>query len=538
MSVKSPSKASHFWFFTLIITCLLFLESAIPYINAEKKAPQNTEFLGQIANVPDQNMYFSFISQARDGHVIFKNKLTAIPHDPAFLNLQFCLVGWIQRLTGISENATYQVWRFLGVLLLTSGFVFLANVVLSSRKRVMAATVVALFSGGFGFLIATLRQLHLVGPDTAQAGIIDMRFGLMPFQQMTSNPNFSFPHGLILFGYAFFLLGEKYRRTSSYVVCGLIFDIIGLVRPYDILPPLLLFPLFVALTEGFKGFDIKLWVKRLIPLFMIAPVLLYNVWLFKVNDIFKWWSLQGLNADMMPSVLWHYLAFGICGLLALWRISQGKSHPLNRIERFLVVWFTVTFAIIHLGKYFPVIGWSPQIGVYLGVPLTLLGFSVRYPDRKRSKVLYFGIPVVTALLVLASNFSIVAYFLKVDEFTCYADKDETAAWQWMRKNIKEGSLVVASHYTSPRIAKYTGARVVLGHYSVTPRYKENRELLDNFFTTWQFDSSRLPVLQKLNADYLYIGPKERYFGAVYADSTHYLKRVYNNPSVAVYKFQP
>jgi hypothetical protein len=540
MAFNSPFKTPHLWVFTVIVATFLFFESAIPYIYAERQTPEHKAFLGQVAYLPDQNMYFSFISQGRDGHVVFKNKLTAIPHKPVFLNLEFCLVGWIQRLTGISENAVYQVWRFLGILLLTSGFVFLAKIVLSTARRVMAATVVALFSGGFGFLTAILNELHLLSPDSVQAGIIDMRFGIMPFQQMTTNPHFSFPHGLILFAYGFFLLGEKYGKILSYIICGLLFNVIGLVRPYDILPPLLLFPMYVLLSEGLKGFDFRIWLKKLLPLIMLAPVLLDNAWLFKVNDIFKWWSSQGLNAGKMPSVFWHYLAFGVCGILAIWRMTQLKRNPLSKLERFLVLWFAVTFTIIHLGKYFPVIGWSPQIGVYLAVPLALLGFSKQRAPGS-GKIRHLVLPLVIVLVVLVSNLSIIGYFAKYFRSynaMYYADKDETEAWKWIRDNIEEGSLVLASHYTSPYIAKYTRARVASGHYSVTPRYEKSTAQLDAIFNMSVFDSAQQPVMQQLGADYVYVGIREKEFAGINADAAPYLKKVFANSLVAVYKFQP
>jgi hypothetical protein len=527
---------SRLWLFVALLSLVLFAESAIPYWYAEKRCGTGHVFLGQIAYTPDQNMYFSFISQARDGQFAFYNKLTATPNAPVFVNLEWWLAGFIQHVTGISENAAYQVWRFLGVLLLTIGFVLMARIVLPSARRVKAAAVVALATGGFGFVFAILNGLHLIGPGITQPGIIDMRYGLLPFQQMLTNPHFSFPHGLILVAYALYLLGEQEGRTKYYVLSGLFFTIIGLVRPYDIIPPFVIFPLHVLLSLRHKPFDVKRIAIQLLPLFIVIPVLLYNVWLFKVNEVFKYWSQQGLNAGAMPAPLWHFMAYGILGVLAIIRMTQLKARPLSKNEQFLVLWFAVTFLFIQLGRYFPILGWSPQIGVYLAVPLALLGFNANYRSWLNIRAKRGVAIAVVGYIVVISNVSIVLYYVKNfrDESkkqVYYATKDEMDALQWLKQHTHAGDVALALPTASQRIAKYTKASVVAGHYSVTPKFNESAALAMRLLADTALSGH---ALDSLHITYVFAGPEERATHKIHAGSDGLYAPLYSNRSVTIY----
>ena len=522
-----------------LISLIVFLESSIPYIYAQHRAAPGNKFLGQIIYTPDQDMYFSFIRQARDGRFIFSNRLTCIPNKPAFVNLQFWLIGTLQRITASSENGIYYIWRYLGILLLTIGVTLIARILLPATWRLLACIIILMFTGGFGFIFAILNSAHLISLDTAHSGILDMRYGFLPFQQAMTNPNFSFPHGLILIAYAFYMLGEQKNKTFYYLLSGLFFFIIGLVRPYDIIPPFVIFPVYVLITSNGLKFNIRSMARKFSPLAFIIPVLIYNLWLFKFNDAFKDWSTQGLNAGSLPSALWHYLSYGIIGILAIIRLAQYKSNPISKNDKFLLVWFLSTFIIIQLGRYFPVIGFSPQIGVYLAVPLALLGCSIKY-DIQKQKLLHYASVTVIIICVIVSNISILLYYtknfsdpLKTPLF--YANKNEVAAWEWLNNNIYPGDVVLAMPATSLQIAKYTNANVVAAHYSVTPRYNENAGIVNRIYADSLLGSNQKTILEKLNTRYIYIGPTEKDVNNIQIEPGNYLTLVYNNPLVSIYK---
>jgi len=403
---------------------------------------------------------------------------------------------------------------------------------LPNLKRATAATAAFLFTGGFGFIFTILGGSHLVGVDAAQAGTLDMRYGLLPFQQVLTNPHFSLPHGLILLAYTFFLLAHRESRLSYYIASGAVFIVIGLVRPYDLILAFVTLPVFLLLSRGHSK---RSRITGLLPLVMILPVFCYNIWLFKIHPIFSYWSRQGLFAGIMPGPLWHYAAYGVIGILALWRIVQVKHKPFSNCEWFLVVWFTVTFILVQMGRYIPLLGWSPQLATSLLAPLVLLGFSVRIDKLRKSRLLYGSAISGLVIIIAVSNLSIVAHFVKnvtnrKKAGVYYATKDEFGAWQWMSEHVKEKEVVLALPASSLRIAKYTPASVVAAHYSVSPRFPEMYGIIKE--TLMGLDDTKR--LNKLNVSYVYIGPDEKRLNDSQPTEDQYLKPVYNNNSVSIY----
>lgn len=499
-----------------------------------KNAPAGFLFSGQVMYGPDQNMYFSFISQARDGAFLMGNKLTWMANEPVFLNLEYWLVGFIQRISGISENAVYQVWRLLGAVLLGVGFYKVAALVLPTVQRRMVAFAMFFLSGGFGFLFGALGARHMMGFDAMQNGIIDARYGLMPLQQIICNPHFSLPHGLILLAYAFFISGERGGRRRDYLLSGVFFMIIGLVRPYDLIPPFIIFPAYVLLGTGRLRVEWAGLVQRMLPLFMILPVMAYNVWLFKVHDIFKYWSLQGHNADAMPGPLWHYMAYGVVGLLAAWRLVQARSQRPGRVGIFVLLWFAVTFVFIQVGRFLPVIGWSPQIGVYLAAPLTLAACSLQWPIAAGRLQRLVVMPIV--LLALAGNLFIVMYHARkftgtVQTDTFYTRNADMAAFGWMRQHTRPGAVVMANNGTSLRIGKYTSNAVVTAHYSVSPKFIDYLYFNQSMMADAERMAGQEEIPHEITVDYVYL---QKGIDSIPQLAGKLLTRVFENEGVVLY----
>lgn len=496
-----PFRRTYIWY--ILIALVVFGESMIPYLSAILKAPSGYHFAGQLTYTPDQNMYFSFISQAREGAFLLKDKLTAIPHEPVFVNLQFWLVGALQRMFSLSENGVYTLWRLLGVLMLSIGFGMLVGRTLNDNRRRVAAFALFLLSGGFGFVFALLSGLHIIGFNATQNGIIDMRYGLLPLQQIITNPNFAFPHGLLLIAYSLLIRAIQQSSRRHFVYAGLVFCLVGFVRPYDIIPPFVLLPLYVLATHWRSPGNWRAWVNYLIPLFMLVPVLGYNYWIFGVHPIFKYWSLQGHNAGVMPGPVWHYLAYGAVGVWAIVSAIQMRLGNVGKTGLFLVLWFGVTFIFIQMGRFIPAIGWSPQIGVYLFAPLTIAASSINIKDLAANAAVRRAVIVSSVLCVLAGNIAIVAYFSKPrntgDKLAIFYNSDSMeGVLHWLNAHATKNDVVLADLAASQRVAKYTPAAVVAAHYSVTPRFAATYSLVETFMADSLFVKGEMKLPENLH----------------------------------------
>jgi len=523
----------------LFIVFLSLSESYIPYYIAERNKPFMSTFLGQVDYPVDQNMYFSFIRQAH--HLLFNNRLTAIPNSRVFFNIEFLTVGKIMYAFNLSEGAAYQVWRFLGILALTFGFALLSLVALPTYSQRKFSLCVFIFSGGSGVVFLALSKwLEFLPYKYIING------GLLPFQQIISNPHFSLPHGLMLIGLGLFLLAEKRLHSLRlYIASGMVFFVDGFVRPYDLISLCLVIPVFIGI-EAIHKFDLRIILLRAIPLVVLSPAMAYSIWIFKFNQTFKYWSLQGYNIGLQAPFPIHMLAYGIIGILAFWRISQYKSNPLSLSERFLCVWFMVVFCLSHIGELIPTLGFSPQVAIVLFAPLVLLAFSLRLPFREEYRPLFLSL---VAFVVIVENLGQVAYysqkfiqgsgaleFHKVHEF--YANNDEITAYEWINKYAR-GRVILASPIVSGRICKYTDASAVIGHYSVTPHYEAILAQVHEALSPPQFTRNELRILQKIGANFLFIGPEEQYQRLIGFDpnTAAGLSKVFAKGSVEIYKVE-
>ncbi|MBE2290214.1 MAG: hypothetical protein IAE95_11710 [Chitinophagaceae bacterium] len=525
--------------FMVIIAVAVFAETSLPYWLAEHNAPAGYVFSGQVAYAPDQNMYFSFISQARDGAFLFRNKVTAIPNDPAFLNIEYWLVGSVQRLLGLSENAVYQIWRLLGMLFLVLGFARLTRATLTSEERRLTAFALFFLTGGFGFLFAFLDRLHLLRGDMLQAGIIDARYGMVPLQQLVTNPHFALPHGLLLIAYALFLEGERTDTTRKYVYSGLVFALIGLIRPYDLIPPFIIFPAYTLAVDGLKFSMRTIW-HRALPLMFILPVLAYNLWLFRYHEIFKYWSLQGHNAGSLPGPLWHYLAYGVVGVLAAIRVIEIRKQGISKTGIFLLLWFGLTFIVIQVGRFLPVIGWSPQIGVYLAAPLAIAAASVRSEALRMPLMMRRVLVPILVVTLLLSNIFVVSYHARrftgiVNTDIFYTSVHEMDAFRWLKANTRPGTVVLADDGASQRIAKYTSNSVVASHYSVTPQYGYFAQMVEKLLDDDKFLSGAEPIPAGSNIEYVFLRKGENKL--LQLTGAH-LQEAFSNEGVIIYKTLP
>jgi len=528
---------------SLAVLCVVlaaFFESYLPYHFAEANKPPSASFLGQVGHTTDQNMYFSFIRQAYDGNIVFNNRLTATPNSGAFVNLQFLAVGRAMRLFHLSENAVYQVWRFAGVLFLALGFTLLSLIALPGLSKRLAALCVFIFGGGFGAFFWFAGARDLLSRQTTFKLTPDLWTGLIPFQQLMLNPHFSLPHGLMLIGFALFLLAEMREQSVwLYVASGAIFLVNGFVRPYDLISLAVVIPVFV-ISEAIRRFDWRASALRTIPLAMALPALVYSIWIFEYHPIFKYWSQQGHNIKFMPSPHIQMFAYGSIGLLAIVRILQFRSNPLSLIERFILVWFVGIFFCVHLGSLIPALGFSPQNSIPLFAPLVLFAFSLRLPLRGFRRGLF--VAAIAALLVI-SNIGAVAYSSQsftgtTDTHIYYATADETAALGWLDKNLQAGAVVLAMPPAAGRISKYTSASSLVGHHSVTPHYNSILARVRRVLAAHPFTSSEQRTLRELGTDYLFVGPQEQHLLGFDPNTAPGLARVFAQGNVAIYKVEP
>jgi hypothetical protein len=330
----------------VLVGLFLTVVSGSLLLKASLVRPPGTVFVGTFYYRDDFYNYLSYVQQAADGALAFANKL-APPTAPARLvNLEWLLVGWLSRLLGGHILVAYRLFGGLVALVL----VVLVDQVLRragiAPPRRLAGLLLVFVGGGLGGLLVAARALPV-------EHAYDVRAGLYPFVEVLANPHFVAGTALFLASLLEFAGGRPARGIALATA-------LGLVRPYDLATLALVAVTAILLLDGRTD-----WLRRLLPLLGLLPILAWNVWLFVLSPGFGAFSSPRYTA-VAPSPWQLALALAPAAILALTAARRGAgSDPEHRHRVYLALWAGAALALGAL----PLVPFSSQFLVGIGVPL-------------------------------------------------------------------------------------------------------------------------------------------------------------------------
>ncbi len=526
------------------LAIIVFAVTEIPYRYADAHAPDTSRFIGQIAMGDDVASYYSFIYQAAAGHWIFRNNMTYMDHGPAFVNLEWLILGRCMAFFGWSARTTFQVWRAAGALVFFLGFGFLALVALETRRQKTIALFMCAFGGGFGWILYLLSLRGLVD-ISIKLGLknpaMDLITPIHAFGQVMKNPHFSLPHGTFLLFVALMILAERYGKPRWYWSAAIVAVVHGFIRPYDLISVWSFFPVFIVLEAALaKSWSIRRSILRALPLILTAPLLLYYVYIFTFHPVFKFWASQGV-APPIPTV-WHLRAFGLAGLLCLYRICRFRKYPLvSSGDRLLAVWTGTVLLLFHAGKVLPFMPYSPQLGVPLTTPMILLAVGILLPESSLSpKSWRPGFTVAVAVFLVVNSLSTPIYVIRacqdaVSNKQNFVRTADLKAMQWLTEHVQDSDLIVSDYPTGTKLARLVRARVLLGHWALTPHRLELSDVVDRLLAGKMGQDEAAAFLAEVHADYLYVSPMKGRAERAYFEAIPGVKWVYGDGKVTVYQ---
>jgi hypothetical protein len=338
------------WASPVVLTWLLVAGvSGALLLRATLAPPPGSAFVGTFYYVSDFYNYLSYVQQAEDGALVFRNKLASPDLSPALVNLEWLLVGWLSVLMG---GAPILAYRLLGL------FVLAAFVALVDRWLVRAglppphrlAGLLLVFTGG------GLGGVLVVTGWIPASSAYDVFAGFYPYVENLANAHFVAGTTLLVAA-----LGS-FAGRRPWIGAGL-GTILAFVRPYD-----------AALLAGVAGLGVLVerppreWPRALVPVAALTPALAYDVWVFFVSPGFRIFSSPRYET-FAPRFL--VIALGPAALAALtvmgaWREGDegARRHRLH-----LALWAALAL-LLALAK--PV-SFSLQFLTGVGVPLLVLG---------------------------------------------------------------------------------------------------------------------------------------------------------------------
>jgi hypothetical protein len=359
-----------------LVALLLAGLSAGLAFRASATAPRGTVFVGTFYYVDDFYNYLSYVQQAEDGALAFRNKLAPPSLPPVLVNLEWLGVGWLSGLLGREPLVAYRLFGLLAaVALVILVDRWLRRAGLSASRR-LPALLLVFTGGGVGGALMALGALP--GPRA-----YDLRAGLFPFVEVLANPHFV--AGTVLLLLALGAFAEA--RPTRAVLWG---TVLGLVRPYDA-ALLAVIEVAALLREPFRE-----WPRRLLPVAGLLPVLAYDAWLFLSSPGFRVFSSPGYAADApRPSDL--AVALGPAAALALLALRlPGGDEAAARYRRRLALWAAAAVLVSLLRP----VSFSLQFLVGVGVPL--LALAALGASHARRGLLEAAVPLFASTAVVAT----------------------------------------------------------------------------------------------------------------------------------------
>jgi len=496
----------------VVIVFLLMI--TMPYLYAANVASGKYTFGGFLLNPIDGNSYLAKMYEGWRGEWRFTLPYTAEDSRGGYLFFLYLALGHLARVMGGSRILLFHLARIAASLVMLASLHRFLGSTIDDKRVILTAFSIAVLGSGMGW-IALMFGLFTSDFWVAEA---------YPFLSAYANPHF--PLGLALLLYVFtFNQDKKQENRKVWWKILLAAFLMGLVMPFGVVLALLVL-LAVAAWELYPRFDkfknsTNLW-RAFWVLLGGVPVLFYDLWVIHQDRLLSVWNAQ--NKTPSPSLVDLLISLSPVLFLAVlavpWVIRSESSNI-----RLLIVWSLIGLVLLY-------IPWDLQRRFMMGIfiPLSTLA-AIGLGKIAKSARAYSLLSVILILFIIPTNIIVLLASLQgaaKHDKQLYLTKEELQAYQWIEANTMPDALILAAPENGLLIPGYTGRRVFYGHPFETPNSEHELNRVMSFF---QGDMDQTSSLLS-QADYLYIGPRERELG--WKSAPVKLHIVYENPVVTLY----
>jgi hypothetical protein len=470
-----------------VLVCVLTFG---PTILAATSGPPEYVFGGFLLNPIDGATYLAKMFQGWQGDWKFTLPYTPVPGQGAYINLFYIFLGHLARVSRLPLLNVFHLARLVAVItLLFSLYNFLENSLTDPKWRGPAFVFAALASG-VGWLAVPF------GGVTSDLWVAEM----YPFLSAYTTPHFALGLALLLW-----IITPESKAIAGlrpfpwlYILAAFV---LSLISPFGIVVALVVLgSLFAWEMWPFSPGKVRSALQSRAFWVFIAggPVLLYDLWVVRVNPVLAGWNAQNITPS--PPV-WD-LVFSLSPFL--WLAIPGAIKTVKRRDRSgmtLVLWACLGLLLVYLP-------FSLQRRFLMGlfvpfVALAIIGLDwLTRGSKSRFKlyaVIVLGFTLPTNLVVLLTGY----HGMRTHDPLLYMTKAEVMAFQWIRTNTPEDALVLAAPQTGLWIPAQTGRRVVYGHPFESLRADAAEREVKHFYETGD-----PAILRAYPIKYIFYGPRE------------------------------
>ncbi len=365
----------------IIVWVLLGGLASALLVRATFASPPGTVFVGTLYYVDDFYNYLSYVQQAEDGALVFRNKLrspTPLPR-PSLVNLEWLLVGWLSVLLGGRPILAFHLVGLVALAWLVYEVDrWMVRAGLSPPRR-LAALLFVFTGGGLGWVVVLLGRHTTLRP-------FDVTAGVFPFLEVIANPHFVVGTALLVAA----LNAFAENRPALGIVLG---NALALARPYD-----------AGLLLGATALAVLIlvprrqWLRRLLLLLGLTPSLIYDAWVFLWSPGFSVFSSPAY-AVPGPSILELAIVIGPATLAALTALVTWRdaSHQQREHRLLFALWAVLALLLVYLQ---PV---SFSLQFFAGVGVALLSLGAVGLGQLRRGVLETAVPLFAGTAVLVTS---------------------------------------------------------------------------------------------------------------------------------------
>ncbi|MFH1900154.1 MAG: hypothetical protein ABIJ83_02705 [Patescibacteria group bacterium] len=542
--IKSITKKE--WHFFIAITVLVILLTSLPYVYGWLQAPDGYIYLGLHSLTPgDMHVYFSWMEQAKDGNFLAKDLYTGEEQARVILNGFWVAEGFLAKWTGLSNILIFQLTRialavfFMFILYLLAVY-FWKDILW--RKIFF---VFMCFSSGLGFFIS------LFLPDSNYAnGIYNWPLDIWAPESNNFLTIFQSPHLIMATAMlvAILFLGfwafEKDKLKYS-IAAGIIALLLFEFHPFHV-------PTVFGVLGAYFIFEcikqkkiVASYIKHFLIIFFVSfPSILYYLMLEQYDFVTQIRTWQ--NVCLSPSWWILLISYGLVLVLAVFGsygiISRRKFYGMNA---FLIIWMALQFLLLYIP-----IPWQRRLMQGLQIPMIILAvqglyYLYEYLKKRLSPVKFdFLVNNKYLLIILFIFFATssnlynlvrdISIFRKGYE-PFYISYERDDGYEWLRQNVAVDEVILADLYDGNIIPGRIGRKVFVGHGVETLFFISKVKEMNWFFSANNFDEKKKYFLEQNSIDFVFFSPGADDLGDFEPSEKEYLKEVYENEEVEIYK---
>jgi hypothetical protein len=469
----------------------------LPYLLAWLLTPGDGRYTGLLINHLDGESYYAKMQQGARGDWRFHLPFTPEPHEGVLVYTLYLALGHLAAALHLPIPWVYHLARAAaGLFMLLVAYRFIAHF-FERRPTRRAAFLLLAFSAGFGWLFAPL------GIVLADLWVAEG----FTFLSILVNAHFPLAIGLMLLIFSTVLdLEQEPLRPAHLARAAAAGLLLVVVQPFPL-------PVTLAVLGVYLG--LMALRRRRLPWAQIlatgaaaaaaAPVLIYDLYVYRTNSALAAWSAQNVTASLPP---WNNaLAYGLVLLLALPGVAVAlrRRHP---ADLFMLSWV----GSVALLLYVPFV-LQRRFIIGLHVPLVLLAATgleqavwPRLAPRRQA--------TITALLVAFSALTnlfvplIAVAGVAQGQPSLVMDRDVAAACDWLGENTDWTDTVLAPVETGHLIPAWAGNRVVYGHPFETIDAGTKKAEVEAFYDPETTDTERHTLLQRYSVRYVLVALPE------------------------------